>query len=96
MEIDEVGVGQVVAGQQSLLGQPETVVATQDSLELFTVVGQNAGCNAEIREWIRGEVVEDEVGCNRSSHTVTAEDDDLLQLRVVDGLSCEKGSAERS
>jgi hypothetical protein len=32
MEIDEVGVGGVVAGQQSLLGESETIVAPEHGL----------------------------------------------------------------
>ena len=48
MEINGVGVDGVIAGQQTLLGEPGTIVSAQDGLELLTVGGQNAGrSNAE-------------------------------------------------
>lgn len=96
MEIDEVGVGGVVAGQQSLLGEPETIVAAQHGLELLTVGRQNAGRNAEVRKWLAGKLVQVGVGCNRSSHTMSSEYDHLLEFGIIDGLCGEKGSAERS
>ena len=96
MEIDELGVGGVVAGQQTLVGEPETVVAAEHGLERLPVGGQNAGRNAELRKVLHREGLELVVGCNRSSHTMPSEYDHLLEFGIIDGLSGEKGSAERS
>src|ERR1017187_10378757 len=95
-EIDEGGVGRVVAGQQSLVREPETVVAPQDGLQRGTVDGQVATRTAEHREWLHGEGVEGVVRHNGRSHTMTAEDDHLLEFRIIDGLSREKGNGEES
>ena len=89
-------VGCVVARQHSLLPEPETVVAAEHRLERGAVGGQVARRNAEHRERLRGKVVQNVVGLNGRAHTVTAEDDHLLELRVIGGLSREKGNAEES
>src|SRR5664279_2154652 len=83
-EIDRVGVGRVVAGQQFLVRKPETVVAAEDRLEFGAVGGQDAGANAKRRKWYCGVRVEGADVRSGSSHTVTAEDDHLLELRIVD------------
>ena len=89
MEIDEVGIGRVVSGQQSFLSKPETVVATEVRLELFTV-----GVKVpEVRKTLHGEGVDEASGRNGRSHAMTAEDDHLLKFGIIAGLSREKGNA---
>ena len=36
-EKDEVGIGRVVAGQQSFLGEPRAIIAAEDGLDRLTV-----------------------------------------------------------
>src|ERR1019366_3812339 len=95
-EIDEVGVGRIVAGEQSLLSQPEAVVAAEQGLQLLAVLGEDAGRNTEVRVNLRGEGIEIAGGGNRRSHTMAAENDDLLELGIVDSLGGENGAAAES
>jgi hypothetical protein len=46
----------------------------------------------EHREWLGREVVESVVVHNGRSNAVTAEDDHLLKLRVIDRLCGQKGT----
>ena len=95
MEKNEVGVGGVVARQDSFLGEPLAVVAAQNRLQLLAVGSQNAGRNAEVWELLHGEIVEVGVGSGRSPHAMPAKDDHLFELGVIDGLSCEGGDTEK-
>jgi len=96
MKEDEVRVRGVVASQQAFLSEPKPVVSAEDGLQSFTVGSQNAGRNAEIRELLHGEIVEISIGSNGGSHTMTAEDDHLLELSIIDGLGCEKANTQRN
>ena len=95
MEEDEVGVGDVVAGEQSLLSEPLAIVAAEDGLERFTVGGENTRRDAEIRELFRRILVEIGVGCDRSAHAVTTKDNYLFELGIIDALSWQQGGADK-
>ncbi len=81
MEIDEVGVVGVVAGQQSLLGQPLAVVAAEDGFERLTIGSQDAGRNAEVREILRRVLIQ--VGCSGAAGART-----LCLPKMITCLSC--------
>ena len=55
-DIHEGGIGRVVAGQQSLLGKPETEIAAEERFILAAVRGQDRKTrNGEVRKWQCGE-----------------------------------------
>src|ERR1039458_7927236 len=84
------------------MSQPETEIDAEDDLIDAAVGGQdgragvgNTG-NVEGRKWPRRELVQSAVRHNRSSDAVTAENDNLLQLRIVHRLRCEERAAQHS
>ena len=90
------GVGRIFTGQHSLLSEPETEIAAKDRLIRGAVDGQVGNTrNAEHREWLGGELVESGVVHNGRSHAVRAENDDLLDCRIIDGLRQQEAKRRR-
>ena len=94
MEGHKISVGGVIACQQSLLSEPEAVVAAEHGLKPFAVGSENALINGEVWKGFHGELIEIRIGCDGGTHTMPAEDDYLFELSVVHSLSCEKWGAD--